>query len=47
MRNPSEIMFVSNSDDWPVDTKIISKWTIEYPLSKQIVEYFYRNGQKR
>lgn len=39
VNNPSEIMFISNSDDPPVTAKVIIKRKIENPLIKQILEY--------
>lgn len=35
---PFEVMFVSNSDCWPVTSKTTANWIIENPITKQIIE---------
>lgn len=38
MINLSDVMLVSNSDDWLVTSKTIVKWTTENPVIKQSLE---------
>lgn len=38
MSNRSEVMFVWNSNEWPVTSKMISKWTIVNLITNKILE---------
>lgn len=36
--SPFEVIFISNTDDWPVTTNTIAKWTYENTVTKPILE---------
>lgn len=37
--NPSQIMFVSTNNDWPVTSTTITIWMTENPVTKEILEW--------